>query len=131
MISLDDFVEAHITNLQFLEDKRLIELTFILVKGRKAVLKIVGADRFVANELRETNIVDQIQVWDQKSELDSFKEDLTELVTGDQDHLKNALEHVIQKELLSIKSGEKVFIVIEPVCGARILALANSFSLDQ
>jgi hypothetical protein len=124
-------VEGHLTGISVDEELKTIDFSIRLQAGGVVALKARDVTQFVANEFREKNIIDRINVWNQESKVDSFQHHLLELVTGRTDAvIDGAFASIFEGQLKAISAGEKVLVEIEPVYGARALILAKSLSFE-
>jgi hypothetical protein len=133
MIDFSGFVEAHVTGITFTEDDKGVSIFFRGQARQRFTLVAEGVDRFVADEFREQNIVDRVHLWDSASEPNDYRDSLALLlsgVSGDQRDEAVWLP-VIEREVVAIERGEKVFVEIEPVYGGWIVLLAKSVAINR
>src|SRR5687767_9083227 len=130
MTNFADCVEAHLTGITVVNESKTINISLRAQTKQCFVLVAEGVDRFVANEFREQNIVDRVVLWDSTSEPDEYRASLAALISGASEGEIDATWHpLIEKEIASIRQGEKVFASIESVYGAWVDLLAKSVTL--
>jgi hypothetical protein len=132
MLDFSNFVEGHITGIAVNEKEKAVDIALRDNTGTMFVLKLEGIDRFVVNEMTEQNIVDRIVTWDQSNATSEYRRLLSILVSGkDEDEWQQKFSPIIDNFIGLIRSGERVLIYIEPVCGAIVTGLVRSVSLKQ
>lgn len=129
MIPLDSFVEARICSVSFSDTQKEVSLGLALAGGERKTLRIVGVDRFVANDLRENNIVDRILIWDRSRGQQALRAAISTLVYGSEPPSNSdPREVIVDREVAAVERGEKSLVEIEPVYGAAIVALAEGLA---
>ncbi|HEX7910986.1 MAG TPA: hypothetical protein VF534_23255 [Paraburkholderia sp.] len=133
MIDLSAFVEAHVTGITFTEDDKGVSIFFRGQAKQRFTLVAEGVDRFVADEFREQNIVDRVHLWDSASEPNDYRDSLALLLSGVGGEQRNEAVWlpVIERAVIAIERGEKVFVEIEPVYGGWIVLLARSVAVSR
>lgn len=133
MIDFSGFVEAHVTGILFSEDDKGMSIFFRGQARHRSTLVAEGVDRFVADKLREQNIVDRIHLWDSASEPNDYWDSLALLLSGVRSDERNEAFWlpVTEREVVAIERGEKVFVEIEPVYGGWIVFLAASIAIKK
>ncbi len=131
-IDWSGFIESHLTGIAIEDSHRLIRVYLRDTTHQRSIITISGVDRFVVNEMRETNIVECISCWGALSSDSDYREPLVWLMTGKQDGDSNgAFAPLLDKTKDSIRKGEKVLLEIEPVFGAQLIALATEVSIEK
>lgn len=126
------FIESHLTGVAIDDSQRLIRIYLRDVAHQRSIITISGVDRFVVNEMRETNIVECISCWNARSSDADYREALAFLITGKyDDDIDAAFELLIDKASESICKGEKILLEIEPIYGAQVIALAAGISIES
>lgn len=127
-MKLSDCVEAHVTGICVDEKSKTIDISLRLQNDDRTSLRAEGVTQFVANEFREKNIIDRINIWNGQNQPEEFRPLLVELMTGKfEGIISEAFLPVIDLELAAIARGEKILVEIEPVYGVRAIFLARSF----
>jgi hypothetical protein len=127
-----DCIEAHITGIAVIEESKTINISFRGRAKQRFMLVAEGVDRFVASEFREQNIADRVELRDSNSEPDEYQESLAALISGDDKYPVSATwQALVEKEIASIRRGEKVFVSIEAVYGASIALLAKRVTMSR
>ncbi len=130
MIDLADCVEAHIVGIAVIEELKTINVAFKSQAKKRFMLVAEGVDRFVANEFREQNIVDRVEIWDSTSDSDNYRESLAALVSGSNEHSDaSTWQALVDREIALVQRGEKVFVSIEAVYGASVVLLAKKVAI--
>lgn len=126
---MNDFslcTESNLTGIQLQENSK-IHIHIRKLNQEPFMIVLEGVDRFVLNEFREQNIVDRVTVWDSDSDLNNYVRILKNLLSGSfDDEVDPRFTPMIDKEIVAIKSGNKILLEIEPVYGAWITALAKT-----
>lgn len=126
MKNLDRFTEAKLTGIQVMGDPRTLTLTLIDTAGILFSWEAHGVHRLIVSEFRESNIVDNLTIWDSNSDPSIYRDALMVLVNGKLSQSKNLdQERIIAKEIDSIVSGRHIFAELEAVYGAQILVIAK------
>ena len=136
MEELSNFVEGYVTGIfvtNLSSVGRAVSI-FLLDRDRdNFVLKAEGVEKFIANEMREQNIIDRINVWNAKSDENSFRQILTTLISGKSEYekLDDAFLPLIDQHIGAVRDGKKILIEIEPVYGVSVIILARNVSLTK
>lgn len=131
MKNIEQFVEAHLLGIELSESPKAVKLVFREPNGRRFSLKGLHLHRFLVLELRETNIVDRLNLWDCTDNIENYRDALSWLVSGQDDPQNADWKQLIETEIKSIRDGNKVFVNIEAVYGAQILMLAENFIVSD
>jgi hypothetical protein len=123
--------EATIDSISVSRDGMTITLGLTKLE-KKYILSLNSVVAFVANEFRQQNVIDQINVWSSLSTSESFQETLALLLTGTSDKEKwAALSESLKRGTDAILAGDNVMLEIEAVYGVAATALVESYSLVQ
>jgi len=128
---IERFVEANLIGIELSESPKTAALAFRDSSGKSFFLKGIHLHRFFVSEFRESNIVDRLNFWDSSANIDSFREALCWLVSGQNDPENPDWKRAIETEVESIKNGSRVFANIEAIYGAQVLMLAEKFILFE
>ncbi len=133
MEDLSNFVEGFITGIVVEHPDKIVSIFLLYRNQCNFVLKAEGVEKFVANEMREQNIIDRINVWDKQSDESSFRPILAALISGqsEYDKLNEAFLPLIDLQVNTIRNEGKILIEIEPVYGASVMLLARKISLRK
>jgi len=125
-------VEAQLFAISISSDSKSVTISLRDVKRSVFFLVIHGVSRFLANELRETNIVDRIDIWRQDNWSDQGQQLLEELIAGshEQDAVL-AMKSAIADEMSLIRQGSNVLVEIEAVYGATAIVLCERVSITD
>jgi len=129
MIDFSSCVEANILGLNIDNASRALRIDLQFSSSQRHQIVVDGMDRFIANEFREQNIIDRVNLWDLKSSSIEFTEVLFELFSFNHAEANKEINELIQKEIIAINNGEKVLLEIEPVFGVSVIVLAKSVKL--
>lgn len=131
MKDTERFVEAHLLGVELSETPRLVKLMLRESNGTRFSLTAFNVHRLLVSELRETNIVDHLSVWDSSVDPDAYRAALCELVSGNEDQQDVSWKQLIDAEMKAVRDGARVFASIEAVYGAQILMLAERIVISQ
>lgn len=135
MENLDLLVESTMTALHF--DRTNSEMIIHVMcawepKERRRIV-VRGIDDFLIDDMRPYNIIDRVNLYGREDSMDDSSECASSLLFLMQKRELNAsdLEWPAFKAKRSlIQEGRLTLMVIEPVCGASIIALAESIRLE-
>lgn len=127
MKNIEQFIAAHLLGIELSESPKSVNLVFRESNGRRFSLKGRHLHRFLVSELRETNIVDHLILWDSTANVENYRDALCWLVSGQDDPQNADWTQLVENEIKSIQDGNKLFASIEAVYGAQILMLAEDF----
>lgn len=129
-LSSQNFVEARMTAITIKEEISGLEISFRGQDATKFTLVAEGVDRLYVDELREQNIVDQIHIWDSTSVPHEYHSSLVELVSGSSEiNIPLDLQSLVDREVLAIQKGDKVFFETEAIYGATVSLLARKITV--
>jgi hypothetical protein len=130
MSEWDTLVESTIDAVHFdLGHKEVrIELTCAWEGKDRKLIVATGVDDFVVNEMRLSNIVDRVSRFD----VEDFEvaRRLFFLMRGAAPSASDLEWPIFKEKLALIREGKLSLLEIEPVYGATILILAESFRLE-
>ena len=105
-----------------------IELTCAWQGGGKRIVA-AGVDNFVANEMRLSNIVDQVTRF--RGDEHEIEGRLFFLIRGREPCASDLQWPILKEKLALLRAGELSLLEIEPVYGATIIVLAKSFKIES
>lgn len=130
MRDIERLVEAHLLGIELSEAPRIVKLAFREPNGRRLSLSGFDLHRLRVSELRETNIVDRLNLWDSSADPALYRDALRELVSGEDCSQDEKWDPVIEVETQAVRDGIRVFANIEAVYGAQVLMLAKSIVIE-
>lgn len=101
---------------------------FSLTSGGECVVVAEGVSRMLIQEMRERNIVESICVHDSTSKDEDLQWAARMLAVPDESPDWAVYAPVIESIVNQITTGEQVLMVVTPVYGAMVLALAQKIS---
>ncbi|WOI44903.1 hypothetical protein [Acidovorax sp. BLS4] len=125
-----NFVESRLLGVQIDDAGREISLSIVGSDGAKFFLELHGIERFLINELRQQNIIENMKHWTQGTEDSSLRDAAYFLMTGvaenDCEPRLATIAHAVVERVLR---GELEMVEITAVFGAQILASFTSMTL--
>jgi hypothetical protein len=130
MSDFSRFVEAQLIGISISESTELIEFKLRDVEGAEFSLLATGVSRFLANEMRERNIVDRINIWSSENWSDAARAELTQLLIGSQTPVdREKMSPIVSAEIEAIARGSRLLVEIEPVYGVSVLVLCERLEI--
>jgi hypothetical protein len=126
MQKVERFIEANFIGMELSGSPKVVKLTFTEPNGKRFSLIGSNLHRLLVSELRETNVVDRVNLWDATADPDDYRDALCDLVSGQDDPKNPDWSRLIETEIKLIRDGTKIFASIEAIYGAQILMLAEN-----
>ena len=131
MKNVERSVEAHLISIEISEEQKAIKLALRDVNGKSFWLSAQGLHRLVVSELRETNVIECVNIWDSSDDPASYKNSLRGLVCGESDTRDARWKEVLELEMEAVRNGSRVFTEIDAVYGAQALILADRVFVSE
>jgi hypothetical protein len=130
----DDLVEATIEAIHVDASRKEICIDVKCAGDQNVRRKIVamGVDDFVANEMRLSNVIDRVTLLGaQDVTTPEIPNRLFYLMRGTEPTPSDLEWPVLKQKLALISDGKLSLLELEPVYGASVILLAESFRLDR
>lgn len=132
----DELVESTIESIHTdSKNKRVyIQLTCVWEGGGRRRLSAVGVDDFFANEMRLSNVVEQVKIFDSTCNEVSDAEladRLFFLMRGKELTPPDLEWSQLLNKMSRIRSGELVLLEVEPIYGVSVLILAEEVWIES
>lgn len=133
----DDLIEATIDSIRIEFAKKIIriDVTCMWQEKHRRRITAFGVDDFVINEMRLENVIDRVTRFGTDIVLDgssSAQAKLFTLLRGREPVSQHELQWpILLEKLAHIQNGTLCLMQIEPVCGAAMIVLAESFKLEM
>ena len=125
MLNDAEFVESRLTSVRCFEKEKRVEFMFSLQNGGERIVAAEGVSRMLVQEMREQNIVERIDVYDSNSRNEDLQWAARVLAIPDDTTDPAAFTSVIESIVNQVITNGQVLIVITPVYGATVIALAS------
>ena len=132
-MDLARFAESLLLGVTVDEAERSVAVTVRTAIVRdKFTFMLRGIDRFLLDDMREQNVIDEIMIWDSSAARSDYHDTLAALVgakaqAGSDDPFAQLVDNLSAE----IMSGKKTLIQIVPVAGASIVGLAQEVVLTN
>jgi hypothetical protein len=131
MVDFSTFVEGYLTGVVINDLEKAVDIFLRDRAKARFVIRLKGVERFLVDEMREQNIIDNVALWKGGSGAGDLRSAISWLVYGRDDEVggQQFSSMILQVEQL-IRQEERVLLRIEPVFGATVIALARTCFLE-
>lgn len=136
MINWDDLVESKISAIHFEPIERKVQIEVLCTWGEKKHASIIASEviEFVINEVRLSNILDRVNIFDETNAQEKEMEILQNLfflIRGAEPTALDLKWPVLTDKFAQICNGDSTLLELEPAYGARAFIFAKRFTLEE
>lgn len=127
-----NFMESKLVGFSVSNSRKEVSVTVKLIGAKMLKITMYGVEKFVMNEVREQNIIEEIYLWPENSDRQLLKEAAFWLFGNSSE--ENCIETVrpsVQKAVDRVINGDLMLMDAKAIYGAEFLAAFSAVDINE